>query len=157
MKLKSLILGALMAVGLAASAHAQDDLLTGANVDEILNIARGYGSATLEKQSSGDPKITGKVAGVTYQVYFRNCTDNANCEDLNFYAGFLDLKPGLDVINDWNYNKRFSRAYLDSDQDACIEMDLDLQFGVTHDYMDSTFGLWTLVLDQYTTHIGYTK
>jgi hypothetical protein len=154
MNLKSIVLGAVLALGFTVSAHAQD-LLTGANVDEILNIARGYGSASLEEQSNGDPKITGKMDGVTYQVYFRNCTDNTNCEDLNFYAGFLDLKPGLEVINDWNYNKRFSRAYLDGDQDACVEMDLDLVYGVTHDYMDSQFGLWSLVLGQYTAHIGY--
>ena len=155
MNFKSLVVGAVLALGLAVSAQAQDDLLTGNNVDDILNIARGYGSATLDVQTNGDPKITGKMDGVTYQVYFRNCTDNANCEDLNFYAGFLDLKPSLEVINDWNYNKRFSRAYLDSDLDACIEMDLDLAYGVTTDYMDATFGLWSLVLGQYTEHVGY--
>ena len=84
-----------------------------------------------------------------------NCTDNADCEDINFYLGFLDLKPTLEVINDWNLNKRFSRAYLDQDKDACIEMDLDLVNGVSAEYLDAQFELWNMVLTQFAEHVGY--
>lgn len=152
--LKQIILGGAFVLGTALSAQAQA-ILDGSQVDEILNIARGYGSATLEKQSNGDPKISGKVEGVTYQVFFMNCTDNANCEDLNFYAGFLDNKQTLEVINAWNRDKRFGKAYLDSDLDAVIEFDLNLEHGVTQENLDAAFNLWTLILDQYTTYIGY--
>lgn len=154
MHLKSLLLGAAMVGGFAASAQAQT-VVDGASVDEILNIARGYGAATLETQSNGDPKIAGKIEGVTYHVYFMNCTDNQNCEDLNFYSGFADLKPELELINAWNRDKRFGKAYLDSDLDAVIEFDLNLEYGVTRENLDAAFGLWSLILDQYTTYIGY--
>lgn len=154
MKLFSMIAGSALALALVAPASAQT-LLTGADTAEILNAARGYGAATLTTQANGDPQISGKIEGITYQVYFRNCTDNTNCEDLNFYLGFLDLKPTLEQINDWNYNKRFSRAYLDSDDDACVEMDLDLVEGVTAEYLDSQFGLWAMVLGQFAEHVGY--
>ena len=154
MKLKTILATGALALALTASAQAQT-LLTGADVDEVLNAARGYGSATLTTQSNGDPQISGKMNGISYQVYFRNCTDNKTYEDLNFYLGFLDIKPTLEVINDWNFNKRFSRAYLDSDQDACVEMDLDLAVGVTAEYLDSTFGLWDLIVTQYAEHVGY--
>lgn len=152
--LKSTIAGGALALALTVSAQAQT-LLTGADTAEILNAARGYGSATLTTQGNGDPQITGKIEGITYQVYFRNCTDNADCEDLNFYLGFLDIKPTLDDINDWNYNKRFSRAYIDQDGDACVEMDLDLVRGVTAEYLDAQFGLWAMVVSQFADHIGY--
>jgi hypothetical protein len=155
MKLNAMFAGGALALALTISAHAQT--LTGANTDEILNAARGYGSATLTAQSNGDPQITGKVDGITYQIYFRNCTDNKKCEDLNFYLGFLDLKPTLQVINDWNMNKRFSRAYLDQDQDAVVEMDLDMVKGVSPEYLDSQIGLWTLVVGQFADHVGYKK
>jgi len=154
MKLTLMIAGSALAFVLTASAGAQT-LITGADTDEILNVAKGYGSATLTTQSNGDPQITGKIEGVAYQVYFSNCTDNANCEDLNFYAGFLDLKPTLEVINDWNFNKRFSRAYLDQDKDACVEMDVDLVAGVTTEYLDGQFGVWKLILTQFSEHVGY--
>ena len=152
--LKSIVLGGVMLLGTVFSAQAQAPL-DGSNVDDILNISRGYGSANLETQSNGDPKISGKVEGVTYQVFFMNCTNNTNCEDLNFYAGFLDNKPTLDVINAWNRDKRFGKAYLDSDLDAVIEFDLNLVHGVTKENLDAAFSLWTLILDQYTTYIGH--
>ena len=153
MKLTTMITGGALALALTASAQAQT--ITGANTDEILNAARGYGSATLTTQSNGDPQITGKINGITYQVYFRNCTNNADCEDLNFYLGFLDIKPTQEEINDWNLNKRFSRAYLDQDQDACVEMDLDLVKGVSAAYLDAQFGLWNMVVEQFSEHVGY--
>ena len=155
MKLNTILAGAAMTFAMTVTAYAQD--LTASNVDDILNAARGYGSATLTTQSNGDPQITGKTDGITYQIYFRNCTDNKNCEDLNFYLGFLDLKPTLEVINDWNMNKRFSRAYLDQDQDACVEMDLDMVKGVSAEYLDSQIGLWTLVVGQFADHAGFKK
>ena len=43
------------ATSAALGAQAQD-VVDGTDVDEILNIARGYGSATLETQSNGDPR-----------------------------------------------------------------------------------------------------
>ena len=154
MKLITVLTGGALALALTVSSFAQATI-TGADTEEVLNAARGYGSATLTKQTNGDPQITGKIDGISYQVYFRNCTDNANCEDLNFYLGFLDLKPSLEVINDWNLNKRFSRAYLDPDKDACIEMDLDLVKGVSPEYLDSQFSLWNQILTQFAAHVGY--
>lgn len=153
MKLTTMIAGSALALALTVSAQAQD--ITGADTAEILNAARGYGSATLTTQSNGDPQITGKINGITYQVYFRNCTNNTDCEDLNFYLGFLDIKPTLEVINDWNLNKRFSRAYIDQDKDACVEMDLDLVEGVSAKYLDSQFALWNMVVTQFAEHVGY--
>ena len=155
MKLNAMFAGGALALAWIISAHAQT--LTGANTGEILNAARDYGSATLAAQSNGDPQITGKIDGITYQIYFRNCTDNKKCEDLTFYLGFLDLKPTLQLINDWNMNKRFSRAYLDQDQDAVVEMDLDMVKGVSPEYLDSQIGLWTLVVGQFADHVGYKK
>ena len=154
MKLNTMFAGGVAALALTVSAQAQA-LVTGADTAEILNAARGYGAANLTTQSNGDPQITGKIEGLTYQVYFRNCTDGARCEDLNFYLGFLDVKPSLTEINDWNYNKRFSRAYLDGDRDACVEMDLDLVKGVTAEYLDSQFGLWAMIVTQFAEHVGY--
>jgi hypothetical protein len=152
--LKQMVLGGAFFAAAAFSAQAQT-LIDGGQVDEILNLARGYGAATLETQSNGDPRITGKIEGVSYQVYFMNCTDNKNCEDLNFYAGFLDNKQTLEVINAWNRDKRFGKAYLDSDLDAVIEFDVNLEKGVSSGNLDAAFGIWKLILDQYTTYIGY--
>lgn len=158
MTFKALILGAALALGAAGSAFAATPtLIDGGDVDAILELAKGYGSATLEKQENGDPKIKGDLDGITYAVYFMNCKNNKNCEDLNFYAGFLDLKPDQSVINDWNRDKRFGKAYLDSVGDAVVEMDLNLEHGVSSDNMDADLTVWSLVVKQYAEHIGYNK
>jgi hypothetical protein len=96
--LRQLILGGAIVLATAFSAQAQR-IVDGSNVDEMVKIARGYGSAELETQANGDPQIRGEIEGVTYYVTFMNCTDNTNCEDINFYAGFLDNKQTLEVIN----------------------------------------------------------
>lgn len=153
MQPRSLLLGFGLAIGLAGAAHGQT-VIDGSSVDEILNLAKGYGSAALETQTNGDPKISGRIDGIPYQLYFMNCTDNANCEDVNFYSGFLDNKPDLETINAWNRDKRFGKAYLDSDLDAVIEWDVNLEYGLTRENMDAAFALWWLMLDQYTTYIG---
>ncbi|MCS6761261.1 MAG: YbjN domain-containing protein [Candidatus Devosia symbiotica] len=130
MKLKSILVSGVLTLAATVLAQAQT-LLNGADTDDILNATRGYGSAKLTIQSNGDPQITSKIEDVIYQIYFRNCTNNTDCDDLNFYLSFLDLKLMLEVINDWKYNKRFSRAHLDQNDDACIEMDIDLEEGAT--------------------------
>lgn len=149
-----------VAVGLLfggmAVASAQE-VIDGSNVDEIVNIARGYGSATLASQDNGDPRIDGKIDGVQYYVIFRNCTDNTACEDLNFYAGFLDNKQTMDAINAWNRDKRFAFAFLDSDLDASITYDVNIEYGVTPKNLDASFSIWSLVLKQYADYIGFQR
>jgi len=160
MACKASILGAILALGMGMTGSALaagSDLVDGNDVKAILELARGYGDADIEKQDNGDPKIKGEMDGITYAIYFMNCTDNKNCEDVNFYAGFLDLKPDMDVINAWNRDKRFGKAYLDSDGDAVVEMDLNLEHGISSDNLDADLTVWSLVLSQYAEHVGYKK
>jgi len=154
MHIKSLLAGSALALGLAFSGQAQE-LLDGSHVEEIMNIARGYGSATLTTQDNGNPKITGRIEGIGYQVYFMNCENNANCEDINFYTGFLDNKQAMDAINAWNRDMRFGRAYLDSDLDAVIEYDVNLEYGVSRENLDAAFSVWSGILSRFAEYIGY--
>lgn len=151
MKIAWLAIAAALATGPALS----QELVDGSKVDSIVELARGYGSATLESQTDGSPRIAGKIKGVPYYVFFMNCTEGANCEDLNFYAGFANIKPTLDAINAWNRDKRFGNAYLDSDLDAAIEYDLNLEYGVSRDNLDAAFGVWSVILEEYIAYVGY--
>lgn len=141
---------------LLAGPAAAQSVVDGSKVDEIVTLARGYGSATLETQSDGAPRIAGNIKGVPYYVFFMNCTAaGAACEDLNFYAGFADIKPTMDALNAWNRDKRFGNAYLDSDLDAAIEYDVNLEYGVTRENLDAAFGLWSVLLEQYVEYVGF--
>ena len=157
MRFKSLILGAFIVAGGMQAAHAADvTVVDGNSTDDILNLMRGYGSATLGKQDDGTPKVYGKIEGQPYTIYFSSCDDktHTDCQDLDFYAGYLGVKPSLDKINSWNRDKRFARAYLDSDGDAAIDMDVNTEHGVTSDNMDSTLGLWVQLVKKFTAYVG---
>lgn len=129
-------------------------IVDGSDPRIVLEVARGYGSAALETLSNGDPNIIGRIDGIGYAVHFLNCTNNTDCRSLNFYTAFADVKPTAEQINAWNSGKRYGRAYLDSDMDAAVEMDLNLRFGVTRANLDANFSIWRLVLTQYVAHIG---
>ena len=141
-----------LVLGLSVPALAQN--IDGSAIDDILALAKGYGEASLETQANGQPRIAGKVGEVPYQVFFLNC-DSGACEDLNFYAGFADVKPTMDSMNAWNRDKRFGRAYLDSDLDAVIEYDINLEYGVARDNLNAAFGVWSLVLGEFASYVGY--
>ena len=157
MGLRALLAAATLVLAGVSGAMAQQ-LIDGTNIDEVANIARGFGSVTMDKSSNGDPMIEGKIEGVSYYLFFRNCADdNTQCEDLNFYAGFLDNKQTMEAINAWNRDKRFGKAYLDSDLDAVIEYDVNLEHGISRENLDSTFQVWSLVLKQYADYIGFQR
>ena len=140
----------------AFAANSAPALIDGNSTDDILNLARGYGSAILGTQDSGAPKISGKIEGQPYTIYFSSCDDKTHkdCEDLDFYAGYVGSKPDADKINGWNRDTRFARAYIDSDGEAGMDMDVNLVHGVSPDNMDSTLSLWADLVKKFTAFIG---
>jgi hypothetical protein len=149
------LIAAALLGSLACGPALGQNVIDGSAVDEIVTIAKGYGAATLESQGDGNPRIAGNIKGVPYYVFFMNCTDKTACEDVNFYAGFANIKPTMDALNAWNRDKRFGNAYLDADLDAAIEYDVNLEYGVTRENLDAAFGVWSVLLEQYTEYVGY--
>ena len=156
MHVKAMILGAVAVLGATVGAQAQT-ILDARDVDAIMDIARAYGTTSMETQDdNGHPMIAVSTPTFTYYVKLRNCdASHANCEDINFYAGFANVKPTLDAINSWNMEWRFGNAYLDQDLDAVIEYDLNLVYGVTRDNLDAAFALWGELVTEYVSYIGY--
>jgi hypothetical protein len=50
---------------------------------------------------------------------------------LQFFAGIRGASTSMQKVNEWNRTKRFSRSYIDRDGDPILELDLDLEGGVT--------------------------
>lgn len=74
-------------------------------------------------------------------------------QSLQLYAGFnSDGKVSLETINSWNKGKRFSRAYLDDEQDAVIESDLDLEGGVSEETIDEFIRTFRTSLRDFAKH-----
>ena len=62
--------------------------------------------------------------------------------DLQLYIGFKGAKASVNRINEWNRTHRFSRAYVDKDNDPVLESDLDFAGGVTLDTLKNFITLF---------------
>ena len=123
------------------------------NIDEILSIARGFGDAQIDKDSGGDPMIRGRIEGVSYRVFFYGCTQNRDCRNIQFYAGWDAEGITVERLNEWNRNKRFGGAYLDGENDPILEMDVNLDYGVTRKNLEDTFDWWRVILGEFTKEV----
>ena len=87
----------------------------------------------LDKDDDGEPRLTLKVDGYEWSIYFYSCAPGANetrpCMSYQFYSGYTPVKPvPLATINKWNTDKRYARAYnyiqRDGKTSSRIEMDV---------------------------------
>lgn len=129
----------------ALGAEAQD-LVQADNPAKILEIARGFGSAELESEADGTPIIRGRLEGARYSIFFFGCENGKDCGSIQFWTYAAAPENALEVINAWNRDFRFGKAYLDKTGDVTIEMDVNLWGGVSVKNLDDTFDWWRSVI-----------
>lgn len=140
------------------AAEDPDGIVHARDVKTILQIAQSHGSANLTKDDDGDPKITGCINQVCYSVYFYGCVEHANCKSIQFHSGFKmnkDHKPDWRVINEWNKEKRYGRAYKGKDGDPFVEMDIPMDNGTTYGTLDVAFQDWGKVMGKFAKAIDF--
>ena len=157
MKSKWLAVAALAA---AWAVPAQSQMVRAQDPGSLVRaLQQGGYAAKLGVDKVGDPMITSGVGGTTFQIFFYNCTKNKDCATVQFHSGY-DLKTpvSLDKLNEWNRNKRFGRAFLDSENDPILEMDVDLDDGgISPLLFIDNIEFWTSILGNFERHIGYRK
>jgi len=156
MKMNLGIVGGIAASAIISTASFAD--VTATNAYTILQAVHEYGyTATMETDSDGDPKISGKVSNTSFNVYFYGCTDNTDCKSLIFKAGY-NLTDGMSAmkINEWNRTKRFSRAYIDDEGDPFLEMDVNLDYGgVSDGNFQDTLDWWRVSVESFEKYIDW--
>lgn len=139
-----------LVIGFSSLAYSQNTkLVTAQDLDTILNIAKGFGKAELTTDRDGDPKISGKISGSNYSVYFFGCKDGKDCRDIQFVTGWSGYDVTIDQINDWNNKKRYGKVYLDDENDPMLIMPVNLYGGVSYENLEDTFDWWVLVLEEF--------
>lgn len=152
-KFSNILVGAFLAAGLSYTA-ASAEVIEAKNPNEILNVAKGFGSGTLTKDSEGDPKISGRIDGIAYAILFYGCKNHTKCQEIQFRAGWSGKAQSLEKINEWNRTKRFGKAYLDSDNDPNIEMSVNMTSGVTRANLEDTFSTWSSAMSSFRDYIS---
>lgn len=87
---------------------------------------------TMTLDEFGDPFWTVTWSEFVITIVAYDEQDPGEYASLLFYAGWeAQTEPSLSVVNQWNLQSRFGRAYVDESGDPAIELDLLLVGGVT--------------------------
>ena len=152
------LLGIAMVAPPRAQAADEGQVVFGVTADDVAGVIKklDYDSKQ-DIDKDGDPRFTITLAGFKVVLNFY---DKQN--DTNVYTTFVlyscytkDPKVSADVINAWNRDKRFSRAYLNKDGDACVEADLDLRGGDTLGSMSQFIVRYRQTVNEFTKYIGF--
>lgn len=122
----------------AQAAPGDDKVYSRITSQELYDIMVEHGCDVKfdEDDVDDDTTLAWRIDGKRVIILFYD-----DCEALQLYCVYVDTNVTVDDANDWNMTHRFSRAYLDDDDDPVLEIDLDLAGGVTKarikDYLDT--------------------
>lgn len=120
---------------------ATKGIFTTISGEEMAQIVREEGYAPeLGADSRGDPLIRFRVEGYNCLLVFYGVQDG-RAMSLQFRAAFRE-QVDIGKVNEWNRRKRFLKAYLDEDGDINMDMDVDLEGGVTRAYLVERLRTW---------------
>jgi gas vesicle protein len=88
--------------------------------------------------STNGSKIVFFISGQTMQAYY----------------GLSGTKANVNTVNEWNKTKRWGRAYIDAENDPCVELDYDLEGGVSDDSIKVWFDTVTAVVGAFKTLVS---
>ena len=153
-KINFLVIAVLAAlVGIFSTDAPAQTLIDAKDPEAIRNLASGYGSAMLTTDSDGDPKISGRIDGIAYSIYFYGCEDGENCKSIQFSAGWSGVRNfTAETASEWNRKKRFGSAF-SSNGDPVLAWDVNLFAGVTVKNIDDTFDWWSITLKDFAKYL----
>lgn len=106
--------------------------------------SEGYAAELIPGEDGGDDSVLWKMNG--FKSHIIPYDDG---HSIQFYVCFSGTSATLEKVNEWNRSKRFSRSYLDSEGDPCLELDLDLAGGIARDRLIDYFKTCAVSFDQW--------
>lgn len=103
----------------------------------------------LRADTKGDPVITGRISRSDYVIQFYECEQGVTCNSVQFMS--QATKPANltgDSANAFNARWRYVRITFDAAQ-VKLQMDVNLDAGVTSDNFEDTLDIWRQLLEIY--------
>ncbi|MEO1044733.1 MAG: YbjN domain-containing protein [Pseudomonadota bacterium] len=126
--IKAALLALALAMPWAAQAQADGDarMVTASNPQTVVEALQSAGyKAKLTVDNSGDPLVETSMSGWNVSVVFYDCSNNKNCESVQFYAIFDRPEPlPAALAVGWSARKRFGAVGLDEEGDPFIFWDV---------------------------------
>jgi hypothetical protein len=99
-----------------------DSIIKSATVDDVYRLMQSEGYSVEMK----DKSIIWRIDGFRTLMLI---SDSGSY--VQFHSSFSDGNATLKKVNDWNRTKIFSHSYMDDEGDPHLELELDLEGGVT--------------------------
>ena len=93
----------------------------------VIKALNGLGyPAELGPEKLDEPYIIAKADDVEVYVYFYDCQNGRKCGSIMLSSVFdtTGIPVSTEKMNGWNEQRRFTRAYLDANGNAAIDMDV---------------------------------
>lgn len=127
------------------AAQAQDEILTKMTAARIERIATSFSDVENFKEVDNNTytfevdkiKIVLINSGTTMQL-----------------AAVFTGKISLSRINEWNRDKKFTRAYLDEDEDVVLDHAIELNGGVTEQNVKEWMKTYVALLEDFAQHLN---
>ena len=148
----------LLTLVLPASAPAAEaPKIVPADPWEMIHIAREFGTAEVGRDGMREPKITGKIGDLSYEIGFYGCYLGRDCTSVLFQARLAreDWEPEGDDIRDWNSEKLFGRAWIDDDSQAVLDHPVAMSGGLPAESLEGTFRAWQISLDEFADYVDF--
>jgi hypothetical protein len=130
-------------------------LIDATDPDAVLAVLRGQAEGDLLTDGMGDPVIAARAGDTGFRGAFYGCEGEGGCTTLMFTARWEVDEPDADRMAGWNREKRFGKAWLDADDAPTLEMDANLEGGVSRANLESTVARWLTVLKEFIDFNGF--
>lgn len=110
----------------------------------------------LTERRAGDPYLDVTSGGLYWRLYFVDCgtTMPQTCTSMTMEASFSHVaRKSLDVANDWNASRRFTRAFLDRNGDPNLATDFTL-IDASRDAVGVSLARWTSDIKRFQDFLG---
>jgi hypothetical protein len=159
MRLHALAILAAAAIGLMLSPAAQaqpappstagnSGTFTKIKIADLAKVFQNAGYRADIPTTGSSPRILTGMSGYKVAIYLYSC-DDGGCGSLEFSSSFTkSAKMTLSIVNKWNQEKRYAKAYLDTDGDLNMEYDVSFSGGVTNDHLLQAASVFETLLPQ---------
>ncbi|MGF1625459.1 MAG: YbjN domain-containing protein [Alphaproteobacteria bacterium] len=150
------LLVALLAIAATAGTAPAQQPGQPLTAQSVANAFQAHGvTAQVGTDDYGDPYVqlqTGASLPSDYgDVFFWDCDAAGNCDSILMVASFQPQRRPvyLDAINQWNVDRRWVRAYIDSENYLVLDMDVSGYGGITDEALSTQVGRFVVSVSDF--------
>jgi hypothetical protein len=122
----------------------------GLTMEEIVAWLQSGGySAKVVTADNGKRHIVTNAHGTPFDIFTPGCA-SGRCASIEIVVAFSRKgKFNISLLNEWNSEVPWCKAYYDSVNDPCLDMDIALSPGGTYESLNDQFSTWNTVLGRF--------